>query len=132
MDQIFKYTRSIPDYAFPLMEKYFPGAITFIFQSAGEVWTTPLEKGKTIGVRIPRLNPLLELLAYINLPILNTSANVSGKKPIEEEKNLRNVLSGGFLYFPFEYNVTMQNIPSTIVDCTDDWPVVLRKGAVEI
>jgi len=26
----------------------------------------------------------------------------------------------------------MQNIPSTIVDCTDDWPVVLRKGAVEI
>ena len=132
MDQIFKYTLSIPDYALKLMEKYFPGAITFIFYSTEEVWTSPIEKGKTVGVRIPNLKPLLELLAYIDLPILNTSANISGEQSIEKEEDLYTLLSNSILYVPFEYNISMSNIPSTVVDCTGDKPVILRKGAVDI
>lgn len=132
MDQIFKYTLSIPDYALKLMEKYFPGAITFIFYSTEEVWTTPIEKGKTVGVRIPNLKPLLELLAYIDLPILNTSANISGEQSIEKEEDLYTFLSNSILFVPFEYNMSMSNIPSTVVDCTGDKPVILRKGAVDI
>jgi tRNA threonylcarbamoyl adenosine modification protein (Sua5/YciO/YrdC/YwlC family) len=130
--QIFEYTHSIPDYAYDLMNKHFPGAITFIYYSTGKIWTMPLERGKTIGVRIPNLNPLLELLAVIDLPIVNTSANISGEKHLYKKEELEKFFGKDVLYIPFEYNISMTSVPSTIVDCTGDIPIILRKGAMEI
>jgi len=130
--QIFEYTHSIPDYAYGLMKQHFPGAVTFIFYSTGKIWTTPVERGETIGVRIPNSKPLLELLAEIDSPIVNTSANISGEKYFNRKEELDKFFGENVLYISFEYNISMCNIPSTIVDCTGDSPVVLRKGAVLI
>jgi len=130
--QIFEYTHSIPDYAYDLMDKHFPGAITFIYYSTGKIWTMPLERGKTIGVRIPNLSSLLELLAAIDLPIVNTSANISGEKHLYKKKELEKFFDKDVLYISFEYNISMSSVPSTIVDCTGDIPIILRNGAVEI
>lgn len=129
LNQILKYTCSIPDYAYELMSKKFPGPFTFIFYSTKTIWTTPIEQGNTIGVRIPDFKPLLDLLSVIDLPILNTSANISGMPPFKNDKEIKIFFGNDVLYVPFEYNISMSNVPSTIVDCTGEKPVILRKGA---
>ncbi len=132
ISHILEYVNGIPDYAYELMKKYFPGPLTLILRCRRTLWTTPLERGDTLGVRIPACKPLINFLAYIDLPILNTSANVSHHPPLLTKEDVEKYLSSEIFYVPFEYNIAMSNIPSTIVDCTGDKPIVLRKGVIEI
>jgi tRNA A37 threonylcarbamoyladenosine synthetase subunit TsaC/SUA5/YrdC len=85
-------------------------------------------KKKTIGIRIPKHNIPLEIVRELGNPILTTSIH-DGDKIIEYttdpeliHENLMNlvdlVIDGGYGH----------NIPSTIIDCTGESPVVVRKG----
>ncbi|MGB9694421.1 MAG: L-threonylcarbamoyladenylate synthase [Caldisericaceae bacterium] len=132
MSEILEYTSLIPDYAFDLMEKHFPGSVTIILKSSGRLFTTPGNIGDTIGVRIPKAYALLEFLAYLDVPILNTSANISGRAPLKTKREVKKTFSGDVYFVQFDYNIEMSGSPSTVVDCTGEAPIVVREGSVKI
>lgn len=62
-----------------LMKKYWPGALTIIFDKKDTI-PPPLTLGlPTIGVRIPDLKVAQELVKMTGKPLTSTSANITGK-----------------------------------------------------
>jgi len=132
ISQILEYVVAIPSYASNLMESHFPGGLTLILNSSKKLYTTPYMIGNTIGVRIPDAKELLEFLAYLKYPVLNTSANISGKPPLETAQEIDEAFDGDVFFVRFEYNIKMSGSPSTIIDCTSGSPRIIRQGSVTI
>jgi tRNA threonylcarbamoyl adenosine modification protein (Sua5/YciO/YrdC/YwlC family) len=122
------FARHIDNSTFKLLRNYLPGPYTFIVEASNKLPKIFKNKKKTIGIRIPKHNIPLEIVRELGNPILTTSIH-DGDKIIEYttdpeliHENLMNlvdlVIDGGYGH----------NIPSTIIDCTGESPVVVRKG----
>jgi tRNA threonylcarbamoyl adenosine modification protein (Sua5/YciO/YrdC/YwlC family) len=127
-----RFTRGIPNDVFRMMRRVLPGPYTFIFQASGDVPRVMLRKRRTVGIRFPDCPITLALLAELGEPLLTTSVrNVADEfllDPTEIEADLAGsveaVIDGGLL----------ANDPSTVIDLTEEQPVLLRegKGSVEL
>ena len=62
------------------MEKYWPGPLTIIFKKKNNVFEHLTEGTNTIGIRIPNDKFLLDILNNINVPLAQTSCNISGEE----------------------------------------------------
>jgi len=117
---------------FKLMKKNLPGPFTFILPGLHRVPDYFLSKRKTVGIRIPNHQIPLELVDRLGNPILTTSLKDSDEVVeyttdpeliYENYKNLVDVVIDGGIG---------GNIPSTIIDCSGDEPVILREGLGEL
>lgn len=131
-EQIYEYACLISEEALELMKKYFPGSLTLIFNSQKKLYTTPLGLGETLGVRIPNYPDLVEFLAYIKIPLLNTSANFSNEPPLKTKEDVLKNFGDKVFFVEFEHDIEMLDVSSTIVDVTSNKPVIIREGAVKI
>ena len=124
-----KYTKPLSTPVFRLLKSYLPGPYTFILPAGKEVPKILKSKKDTIGLRIPDNKISQSIVQQLGHPIL--SATLPGEM-IEEYtdpewiyekfKNLVDiVIDGGIGGI----------IPSTIIDCTGDTPVVIREGLGE-
>ena len=100
-----------------------PGKVTAVLQKKGSLKMYGIDK-ETIALRIPDYEPLNNLLDLIKVPLVQTSANLSGKDYRDPKKNINEfkdekpdiiVLSG-----------KSNNKSSTIIDLTVDPPAILR------
>ena len=78
-DQIKEYIDIVNDKTFELVNKYWPGAVTFIFKKK-ESFKYPLD---TIAFRVPNSKIALEILKEFG-PLATTSVNLSGEEPIND------------------------------------------------
>ena len=125
LKEVAKYAL-IGDYAYRLMKKLLPGPYTFVLKAKSEVPQTFLPKNKTVGIRIPASPICLALVKELGNPFITTSLNISGQKvmtsPGQLTKEMRNkvdlILDAG----------NLGDAPSTIIDLTTDYPVVIREG----
>jgi tRNA threonylcarbamoyl adenosine modification protein (Sua5/YciO/YrdC/YwlC family) len=123
------YARQVDNNTFKLMKKLLPGPYTFILNSSSKVPRFFTFKKKTIGIRIPDNNVILEIVRELNHPVLTTSVhNINEMIEYSTDPELIHekfkdivdlVIDGG-------YGGT---IPSTIIDCTGDEPEIIRMGA---
>ncbi len=115
--------------AYKTLRRYLPGPYTFILEATREVPKLMLTRQRTVGLRVPDSPIVQELVHELGEPILTTSAEVADLGmfidaiDIEEQfgKQLGCVIDGGIL--PDER--------STIVDLTNEEPVLLRNGKGE-
>lgn len=113
------------------LKKHLPGPYTFILPASREVpKRLQSPKRKTIGLRITPNIVTNMLLSYFDKPLLSASLILPGDEhpmtdgwSIYETLNhtLDAVLDGGFSGFE----------PTTIIDFTDEEPVLLRQGQGE-
>lgn len=122
----------VDNVAFRLMKNNTPGNYTFILKGTKEVPRRLLqEKRKTIGLRVPS-NPIaLALLDTLGEPMLSTSLMLPGSDFTESdpeeikdrlEKQVDLIIHGGYL----------GQQPTTVIDLTNDSPVVLREGVGDV
>ena len=79
---------------------------------------------------MPDSNLIRSLINKVGVPIIGTSANFYGKKPVKRFKDLAPKLVG---LADFVIKGECQGgIESTVVDATVDPPKVLRKGAITL
>ncbi len=116
---------------FRYLKNSLPGPYTFILPASREVpkrLQTP--KRKTIGLRVTPNEVTNQLLSFFDKPLLTASLILPGEDhpmtdgwTIQEElgHTLEAVLDGGFSGFE----------PTTIVDFTEDEPVLIRQGQGE-
>ena len=126
LSDLSKYTKSISTPMYRMLKNYLPGPYTFILPASREVPKILKSKKDTIGLRIPDNEIARAIIRELGRPILSTS--LPGEM-VEEytdpelmhenfKKLVDIVVDGG--------NGGM--VPSTIVDCTGDEPVVIREG----
>jgi len=117
--------------AYRLLKRNLPGPYTFVLPGAKLVPKIMATKQKTVGIRVPA-HPICKLLIEtLGNPIINTSVLLdeeenSLSEPFEIEQYLANrvdiIIDGGRI-FPD---------PSSIIDLTGDFPVVLREGKGDV
>jgi tRNA threonylcarbamoyl adenosine modification protein (Sua5/YciO/YrdC/YwlC family) len=123
--QVSEYVK-VNNYNFKLMKHYLPGPYTFILPATNYVPKKVSPKRRTVGIRIPDCKVITSLIKIIGQPMANTSLSVSTDKrgdPGMFEDDIKDqvdvILDIGKLDDPFG---------STIVDLTDNIPVLIREG----
>jgi L-threonylcarbamoyladenylate synthase len=100
-----------------------------VLKASSTLPTGLLGLGDSIGVRLPALSWVRELLNETAFPITATSANISGEKEIASPEIIRDSFFG-LVDLIIDGGETGGTLPSTVVDLTSDRPVILRDGAV--
>lgn len=110
-----------------LVDTFLPGGLTLILNTQLAL-ADEITRGKsTIGLRIPNHPVALELLEKVG-PLATTSANISGESSPTTIDEANPVISR--VNFVIDDGETMEKVPSTILDCTQNEPVILRLGAI--
>ena len=130
IDKINIVVESINSIEQKLINKYFPGHLTIIFDKKKKVSDILTANKNTIGVRIPKNDIALNILSNYQYPLAVTSANISGENIVTKLDDLIEtfkdkvdiIIDGGIL----------NSIPSTIVRVEDNKINILRQGSLII
>ncbi len=109
-----------------LMERFLPGKVTLIFPKTSRV--PDIVNPRAIGIRIPNLPLVLDLIKLFDRAITATSANKSGSPPKRDPREVVKEL--GEVDMILDYGVLPPSKPSTIVDLTSGRPKLIREGDV--
>jgi tRNA threonylcarbamoyl adenosine modification protein (Sua5/YciO/YrdC/YwlC family) len=123
------YTKSISTPIYRLLKQYLPGPYTFILPASKEVPRILKSKKDTIGLRIPDNEIARTILKDLQHPIL--SASLPGEM-VEDytDPELMYEKFGKLVDLVVDGGIGGM-VPSTIIDCTTDEPVVTRMGLGE-
>lgn len=119
-----------PEPAVRLTERFWPGALTVIVESAPSLAWDLGDAGGTVAVRMPDSRVALDVLERTG-PLAVSSANRHGQQPAETGRAATAQL-GRAVELYFDAGPLNDGLPSTIVDCTISPPRVVRAGALSI
>ncbi len=122
------FSKPVSNQVFKLLKKYLPGPFTFILDANSNVPRYFKGKKKTVGIRIPNNSIIIEIVRELGNPIMSTSIH-------DEDKVIEYSTDPELIHERFAdiADIVIDggyggNIPSTIIDCTGDSPVVVRQG----
>ena len=117
----------VPDVFRTRLKKLLPGKFTFLFKPAPAIDPLLIKNSDRIGIRIPGLPPLLKMISALGFPLVSTSANLSGRPPLNDPRRIARefpqldlLIDGGAL---------PPSLGSTLVDIVVVPPRIVRRGA---
>ena len=124
-----KVADDIPNMALRFASRFWPGPLTCIVPKKQ---TLPLAVSatSTVAVRIPDHVDARALLRAAG-PMAVTSANISGGQNPSTAQEVYDQLNGRIPLI-LDGGTTQGGIPSTLVDCTGELPVILREGPITL
>lgn len=131
VEHLLPYVKNIPQLADILMQKYFPGALTLIFEKSEKTPDYLTSFKSTVGIRVPNNVVFKRLCEVIDGHVLaTTSANLSGQPAASTYKQaLENI--GEYVEYVFEdYGFEAQGLASTVALVEENKIKVLRQGEV--
>jgi L-threonylcarbamoyladenylate synthase len=129
-NQLNEFVAEVPRKASLLIETFWPGPLTIILKVKEGILSDKATAGLgTVGVRMPDHPVALALLKACGLPIAAPSANSSGKPSPTTAQHVLEDLEGKIAGI-VDGGPTGVGVESTVLDCTEDIPVILRPGAV--
>ena len=102
-----------------LMNRFWPGPLTLILSRPDR---------STLGFRMPSHPVALALLKAAGVPVVATSANLSGNPPPRKAQDILPDLADK-VDFLLDAGPAPVGIESTVVDLSSDRPRILRRGA---
>lgn len=121
---------ALPSWARDLVGQYWPGPLTIVVREQSSLQWDLGETRGTVAVRMPHDPVALELLSRTG-PLAVSSANVTGKPAATDADQAAAMLAEAVSVI-LDAGPTVDDRPSTIVDCTGDRARVLREGAVSV
>ncbi|WP_156292007.1 L-threonylcarbamoyladenylate synthase [Oceanobacillus salinisoli] len=128
-EQLKRLVDDIPEYAEQLIDLFSPGPITYVLPTNGTCADNVTAGLSTVGVRIPDHPVARDLLKSCDIPIAAPSANVSGKPSPTVADHVWEDLSGKIAGL-LDGGATGVGLESTVLDCTQVIPIILRPGGV--
>ncbi len=128
-ETLYKITDNVPIKAEKLIDKFWPGPLTIIFGKGKDVPYKTTGGLDTVAVRMPNHPVALAMIEASGLAIAAPSANISGRPSpttaehviLDLEDKIDMIIDGG------EVGIGLE---STIVDMTDETPIILRPGYI--
>lgn len=128
LSDISNYVKRLDTPNFKVLKKSLPGPFTFILESNSNVPKILNATKKTVGIRIPDNKIPRMIVKSLGHPIISTSLK-------DDDKILEYMTDPDQIYESFKHEVDLiidggmgGNIPSTVVDCTQDQFVIIREG----
>jgi len=128
VEQLTTLAKPIPEIAWFLVRRFWPGGLTLVLP---KTYSLPnhLASGTTIAVRVPNHPVCLALIQNLGDPIIGTSANISGQLAALTAEEAGQQLKG-----KIDFIINGGRCPggkeSTVVDVTNNAPVILRQGII--
>lgn len=124
----------LPDATLDVLSQLLPGPFTFIVSRAAGRFEAAARGGDTIGLRVPALQGPLEPLTDVNVPVMQTSCNVSAEPPAAELSQVpSNLLAGAELVLDAG---PLPGTASTVVDLTElaegRWKVLRERTPADL
>jgi tRNA threonylcarbamoyl adenosine modification protein (Sua5/YciO/YrdC/YwlC family) len=120
--------RSVPDYARHLIQRFWPGALTLVFESQPSLTWDLGETNGTVALRMPDHEIALALLGQSG-PMAVTSANLTGRPAAQSVEEAQDQLGASVAVY-LDGGTAPGGYASTILDCTGPEPLTLREGAL--
>ena len=128
LSHLSEYTRHVSTPIFKMMKKGLPGPYTFILEASSKVPKILNVRKKTVGIRVPDNDIPREIVRALGNPIITSSIH-------DEDEVLEYVTDPELILEKFDHQVDMvidggygQIVPSTVIDCTQDEPELVREG----
>jgi len=136
INQLEKWAIDIPEHAIKLAKEFWPGPMTLILKRTDLAKDFITGGQDSIGLRVPDQSVALELLKEfeklggfgIAAPSANRFGAVSPTTAEAVEEELGSFLQTEDLIL--DGGLSVVGLESSIIDCTKDYPVVLRPGAI--
>lgn len=129
VEHLDQYVIHVPHIAHQLMNEFWPGGLTLIFEAKPSLPRELTAGTGKIGVRLSS-HPIPTALAQaVGTPITGTSANISGQPACSSAKEVFRGL-GDKVDLILDGGETVGGKGSTVLDVTMDPPVVVREGMV--
>lgn len=127
-DDMKRVAREVPEQAKKLADAFWPGPLTMIVWKSDAVpeATTGMQ---TVAVRMPNHPVALELIRRSGCLIAAPSANTSGRPSPTEAQHVAEDLSGKIAMI-LDGGPVGIGIESTIIDLTEEKPMILRPGYI--
>lgn len=127
-EEVAYYATSITADAEKLMDAFWPGPLTLIFERIpGIIAENVTPDVETVGIRMPDHPVALGLLRQLKMPLAAPSANQSGKPSPTEAEHVHKDLKG-LIPLILDGGQTGVGLESTVIDMTTIPPVILRPG----
>ncbi len=128
-DQLALVASSWPPYIKTLIDRFWPGPLTFVLPKTPNIPYEVTGGRDTVAVRMPNHPVALALIKEANFPIAAPSANQFMKLSPTHPKHIDKELAA---YIPLVINGGSCSIglESTVLDCTQNPPRILRPGDV--
>ncbi|MFK5957738.1 MAG: L-threonylcarbamoyladenylate synthase [Lutibacter sp.] len=121
------YVKQINTPTYKILKKALPGPYTFVLPGNNKL-PKAFKNKKTVGIRIPDNNIIRELVKQLGNPIVSTSI-------YDEDDLIEYTTDPELIFEKWENKVDIVinggfggNIPSTIVDLSDDEILIIREG----
>ncbi len=124
-----KIVKEVTPIAKKIMTAFCPGPITIILPKADIVPHSVTGGLETVAIRMPDNDVVRELIRLADTPIAGPSANISGRPSPTTAQAVYNDLRG-HIDMILDNGACEFGVESTIVDCTEDVPIILRPGAI--
>lgn len=128
-DDVKRLTCHVPENAYKLMDKFWPGPLTLVLKKSElvpQIITAGLD---TVAIRMPFHPIALALIRESGLPIAAPSANLSGKPSPTNARHVIEDLSNKVDVI-IDAGSAKVGLESTVLDLTCDPPMVLRPGGI--
>lgn len=129
LSQVSDYVKQHSQPTFKLMKRVLPGPFTFIMNSSQEVMRLFDAKRTELGIRIPSNPIIMAIVEALGNPIATTSLHD------KEDEMLEYFINPYEIYERFDSKVNMiidggqgKIEASTVIDCTEDEPTMIRQG----
>ena len=131
IDMVKKFTKNISNIEQKLIEQFWPGDLTIIFNKA-EIVPNLLTSGlNTVGIRMPNNKICLDIINKLGNPIAMSSANISNELP---DSNIENILRdfNNEVDFIINSGDLKAGVPSTIVRVENNNIKLIREGKISL
>ncbi len=129
-----RYGRDVPAFARAAAARFWPGPLTLVVRASDAVPAAFRSAEGTIGLRMPDNATALALVEAAGCPLATTSANVSGHPSPRSLHAVDPALAARVGAVAADADdvedADKSGVASTVLDCTDGRPAVLRQGAV--
>lgn len=129
LDGLYKIVGRVTENAKKIIDAFWPGPITLVLPKADCVPETVTGGLDTVAVRYPSNKIARELIKIAGIPVAAPSANSSGKPSPTRASHVEFDLNGK-IEMIIDGGAADWGLESTILDVSEDKPVLLRPGAV--
>ena len=111
-----------------LISAFMPGSVTLLLHAKENVPSYVTHGTGVVGVRVPSLVDILDMLNQLGKPLLVPSANKAGEKPAFNSEEVKNIF-GNEIDYVVE-GECVGGVASTIIDLTTPEVKIIREGPV--
>ena len=131
INQLDNLAEEIPDNAYKLATKFWPGSLTLVLKKQSSIPDLITAGKNTVALRIPNHPLTLKLLENLDFPLAAPSANPFGSISPTHPQHVHDYF-GDQLPYILDGGACTNGIESTIVGFENNTPIIYRLGALSV